>query len=72
MANTTTVARVGARTPPARLGDVRSESLSEGRRVRTPHVGSFDDEAGVLHRMHHELVPEQGLRMVGRHHEVHP
>ncbi|MGW8437693.1 GyrI-like domain-containing protein [Nocardiopsis sp. NPDC055879] len=68
---TTAVALAGAKTPPARLDDVRLEPLSEGRCVQTLHVGPFDDEAEVLHRMHHEFVPEQGLRMVGRHHEVY-
>ena len=55
----------------ARVDDVRLEPLSEGRCVQTLHVGSFDDEAGVLDRMHHEFVPENGLRMVGTHHEIY-
>ncbi|OLT47734.1 GyrI-like domain-containing protein [Cellulosimicrobium sp. CUA-896] len=65
------VGRVGATDPPARLADVRFESLSEGRCVQTLHVGSFDDEAPVLARMHDEFVPAHGLRMVGRHHEIY-
>lgn len=68
---TTAVARAGAGTPPARLDDVRLESLSEGRCVQTLHVGSFDGEADVLRRMHHGFVPEQGFRMTGRHHEIY-
>jgi hypothetical protein len=39
--------------------------------VQTLHVGSFDDEADVLRRMHHEFVPDNGLRLVGRHHEIY-
>lgn len=65
------VERVAAGNAPARLGDVRLEPLSEGRCVQTLHVGSFDDEADVLARMHHEFIPDNGLRMVGRHHEVY-
>ncbi len=55
----------------ARLDDVRLESLSEGRCVQTLHVGSFDDEADVLDRLHHEVIPDQGLRLAGKHHEIY-
>lgn len=54
-----------------RVDDVRLEVLSEGRCVQTLHVGSFDDEADVLARMHDEFIPGQGLRMVGKHHEIY-
>ncbi|MBX3140693.1 MAG: GyrI-like domain-containing protein [Trueperaceae bacterium] len=60
-----------AKTPPARLREVRLETLSEGRCVQTLHVGSFDDEAGVLTRMHDEFIPAHGLRMTGKHHEIY-
>ena len=33
------------------------ETLAEGRCVQTLHVGTFDDEAGVLDAMHHEFIP---------------
>lgn len=56
---------------PARLDQVRLEALAEGLCVQTLHVGSFDDEAPVLARMHDELIPEQGLRMTGKHHEIY-
>lgn len=60
-----------AKDPPARLDDVRLEELSEGRCVQTLHVGSFDDEAEVLTRLHHEFLPDNGLRMIGTHHEIY-
>ncbi|WP_370462402.1 GyrI-like domain-containing protein [Nocardiopsis sp. FR6] len=53
------------------MDEVRLETLVEGRCAQTPHVGSFGGEAEALRRMHHEFVPERGLRMAGRHHEVH-
>lgn len=65
------VDRVGARRRPARLGDLRWGTLAEGRCVQTLHVGSFDDEAAVLDRMHHQFIPGHGLRMTGRHHEIY-
>jgi hypothetical protein len=65
------VEQAGTKGPPARLDDLRLESLSEGRCVQTLHVGAFDDEADVLARMHDEFIPGNELRMVGRHHEIY-
>ncbi|MBR8744391.1 GyrI-like domain-containing protein [Nocardiopsis sp. MG754419] len=56
---------------PTRLDDVRWETLAEGRCVQTLHVGPFDDEADVLERLHDGFIPEQRLRMAGRHHEIY-
>jgi hypothetical protein len=50
---------------------VRFAELAEGPCVQTLHVGSFDDEAPVLARLHDEFIPAHGLRMTGRHHEVY-
>jgi len=50
---------------------IRLESLSEGRCVQALHVGSYDDEAHLLRRMHQEFIPERGLVMVGKHHEIY-
>jgi len=65
------VAEVGAKKPPARLGEVRLQTLTEGCCVQTLHVGPFDDEGPVLDRMHHEFIPSQGLRLSGTHHEIY-
>ena len=65
------VEKVGAKRRPARLDDVRLATLSEGRCVQTLHVGSFDDEADVLARLHDEFIPDNGLRMTGTHHEIY-
>jgi hypothetical protein len=65
------VEQAGAKDRPARLGDVRLESLSEGTCVQTLHIGPYDDEAGILARMHHEFIPGNGLRMAGKHHEIY-
>lgn len=68
---TAAVAQAGTKGSPARLEDLRLEPLSEGRCVQTLHVGTFDDEADVLARMHDEFIPDNGFRMVGRHHEIY-
>lgn len=65
------VEQAGAKNRPTRLDDVRLETLSEGRCVQTLHFGSFDDEGPVLERMHREFIPENGLRVDGKHHEVY-
>lgn len=67
----TTLAQAAAKDAPTRLTDVRLRPLSEGVCVQTLHFGSFDDEAPVLERMHHEFIPEHGLRMTGKHHEIY-
>lgn len=65
------VEQVRAKDRPARLDDVRLESLSEGRCVQTLYIGTYDGEEETLVRMHDEFVPANGLRMVGKHHEIY-
>lgn len=67
----TAITRTADKGAPPRLDDLRLQEISEGRCVQTLHIGSFDDEAPVLDRMHHGFIPDQGLRMDGRHHEVY-
>ena len=68
---TAAVDLVGAKDRPARLDDLRLETLSEGRCVQALHLGSYDDETELLRRIHEEFVPEHGLTMVGKHHEIY-
>lgn len=65
------VEQAGVKNRPTGIDDVRLETLSEGRCVQTLHLGSFDDEGPVLERMHHEFIPENGLRANGKHHEIY-
>ena len=53
------------------LERVRFETLDEGLCVQTLHIGSFDDEGPVLEAMHSQVIPERGLAMTGRHHEIY-
>ncbi|MEV4657093.1 GyrI-like domain-containing protein [Micromonospora sp. NPDC049301] len=68
---TTAVEQTEAKHRPARLDDVRLQTLTEGRCVQTLHVGSFDDEADVLARLHQDFIPDNSLRMAGTHHEIY-
>lgn len=53
------------------LDAMRLETLEEGACVQTLHVGPFDDEGPVLDDLHHRFIPENGLQMRGRHHEIY-
>jgi len=65
------VATVAAKNSLTALHNVRLETLDEGLCVQTLHVGAFDDEAGVLSDLHTRFIPEHGLTMTGKHHEVY-
>jgi hypothetical protein len=53
------------------LSLLRLETYHEGLSVQIMHLGSYDDEAPTLHRMHHEFIPEHGYEMAGKHHEIY-
>ena len=65
------VAQVGEKKRPTSLDQVRLELLEEGRCVQTLHLGPYDDEAGVLATMHEEVIPQAGLALAGKHHEIY-
>lgn len=65
------VAIVESKNPPARIGDVRFESLTEDLCVQTLHIGSFDDEGPLIREMHEKFIPEHGLKLTRKHHEIY-
>ncbi len=68
---TAAVEEVAIKGRPARLDDLRLETLSEGLCVQALHIGSYDDEGGLLARIHREFIPREGLTMIGKHHEIY-
>lgn len=58
-----------------KLGDppesLRIESYKEGLSFHILHVGSYDDEAPTLARLHDEVMPLQHFTFNGKHHEVY-
>ncbi|MCD2443042.1 GyrI-like domain-containing protein [Agromyces sp. SYSU K20354] len=64
----TAVRAKGERPALARL---RLRELREGRSAQILHVGSYDDEAPTLARLHHEWMPQHGLTFNGDHHEIY-
>lgn len=64
-------AMVAGPTPSSSLEALRLDTLREGRSVQTLHVGPYDAEADVLAELHHTFIPNAGLRMTGKHHEIY-
>lgn len=56
---------------PALLDKVRLEHYHEGLSVQIMHLGSYDDEAPTLAKMHNEFIPESGCTENGKHHEIY-
>jgi len=50
---------------------LRPLALDEGTCVQIMHLGSFDDEAPTIARLHDEYMPEHGLTFNGDHHEIY-
>lgn len=65
------VKKIREKNTPKKLSQVRFEVLDEGLCVQTLHIGSYDDETPVLEKMHHEFIPENGFKMVKKHHEIY-
>ena len=60
-----------ARKPDRDLSDIRVDRLEEGLCLSKLHLGPFADEAPVLRRLHHELIPQRGYAFNGHHHEIY-
>lgn len=64
------VAKAAAKNVPG-LDLLRLETLDEGLSVQILHIGSYDDEAPTLRRLHHEYMPANGFGFTGPHHEIY-
>lgn len=53
------------------LPRARLIELDEGRCLQILHVGSYDDEAPTLERLHGEVMPALGVTFNGAHHEIY-
>jgi hypothetical protein len=54
--------------PPPSL---RLENYDEGLAVQILHIGSYDDEAPTIKRLHEMFLPANGLKENGPHHEIY-
>lgn len=66
---TTATDQAGAKRP-ARLDDVRFETLREGTCVQALHVGAFDDEGPLIAKLH-RFISDHALTPAGQHHEIY-
>ncbi len=57
--------------PNPKLNEVELKTIDEGLCVQILHIGSYDDEAPVLAKMHDEFIPQNGFKMRGLHHEIY-
>ncbi len=53
------------------LSKLRLETLEEGLVAQIMHIGSYDDEAPTLARLHQEWIPQHGYVEHGKHHEIY-
>ena len=60
-----------AQDRPAGLDRIRLATLHEGSCVQTLHVGPYDAEGAVLAELHDHVIPDAGLQMSGKHHEIY-
>lgn len=68
---TAAVGAAGAKKDLPALDRVSFITLTEGTSVQILHLGSYDDEAPTLARLHHEYLPAHGLTFNGDHHEIY-
>jgi hypothetical protein len=47
------------------------KEYEEGLSMQVLHIGSYDDEAPKLARLHHEIMPSKKLKFNGLHHEIY-
>jgi len=59
-----------AKNPPA-LSKMRLQSYHEGLSIQIMHLGSYDDEAPTLAKLHNDFIPENNYAMSGKHHEIY-
>ena len=67
----TAVDKRAAKKNLAALERVHLLTLTEGTSIQILHIGSYDDEAPTLARLHNQYMPEQGLAFNGLHHEIY-
>ena len=67
----TACADVARKKNPVALPLMRFETYAEGLALQILHIGSYDDEAPTLARLHSEVMPAQGFTFNGKHHEIY-
>lgn len=63
--------QVGKSKNPPALNKLRLEEYQEGLSLQIMHIGSYDDEAPTLAKLHNEFIPQNGYVEAGKHHEIY-
>ncbi len=64
------IRQVKVKKNPAALPRVRFAPYEEGEAVQTLHIGPFSEEGPTVERVH-TFIDEEGLRRLGKHHEIY-
>ncbi len=67
----TAIAKAASKKSLPALPLLRLETLEEGKCLQIMHIGSYAEEAPVLHALHHEVMPGAGMAFNGKHHEIY-
>jgi hypothetical protein len=62
--------QVKVKKNPVALSHVRFAPYEEGEAVQTLHIGPFSEEGPTVERVH-VFIEEEGLRRLGKHHEIY-
>jgi hypothetical protein len=63
--------QVGRKKDLLELPNLRLEKYREGLCIQIMHIGTYEDEAPTLVKMHQEFIPNNGFEMAGKHHEIY-
>ncbi len=55
---------------PPLLNSIRFEAYDEGEAAQIMHIGTYDDEAPTIRRLH-EFIQSNGYTLRGKHHEIY-
>jgi len=56
---------------PIALSKLHMQDYHEGLSVQILHLGSYDDEAPTIAKLHTEFMPDNNLTEAGKHHEIY-
>jgi hypothetical protein len=65
------VGAVRSKKPKINVDSLRFATLHEGLCAQIMHIGSYDDEAPTLMKLHDVWLPENGLQERLKHHEIY-
>jgi hypothetical protein len=65
------LAKASLKADATALAEARFDDLDEGLSAQILHIGSYDDEAPVIARLHDDFLPDNGYAENGVHHEIY-